>query len=488
MGLVIAIGAAWSPILLFAQPGDDFKPPQDVDGSRLMPGQTTPDGQATSQELAKEKLFDQLFRELDNLIPGDFEEGSAQKKAIEEAITAFQLRDAGRVVEIFKQQADADPDFPPTDLLLAGLSFVVKDQKSGKILLERAAMQHPDSPAVYAAFSRLAINEARNTDGLALLEKLNRLINQNKISDKAKSFYEFLYRDGMIDLTMRLRRFKEARGFLTLQLESLPDNPKVLMVFAKLEFEEKNLEAATGYLQTLKAKLPSTRAPEAIFASWFQQAGNKLETEKWVVEAASKYPDDRQVQFEYASWAVNKEDFPIALDAIKKGETNGGENAFSKSLKGKIAFAEQSYAIAESHYNSLYSANPNNFDVSNMYALCLIENEDIAKRNQALEIANRNYKALPDNLIAQSALGYIRLRLGSVDQAKPAMAAAAQNTGRFPDIDFFVASLLKEMNQNEEAKRVLENALKFEGLFLYRLPAKKLLNKLSASELPEPKK
>ena len=103
-------------------------------------------------------------------------------------------------------------------------------------------------------------------------------------------------------------------------------------------------------------------------------------------------------------------------------------------------------------------------------------------------IGLQNYKALPDNLVAQSALGYIRLRLGSVDQAKPAMAGAAQNTGRFPDIDFFVASLLKEMNQNDEAKQVLENALKFEGLFLYRLPAKKLLTELSASELPEPKK
>jgi tetratricopeptide (TPR) repeat protein len=121
-----------------------------------------------------------------------------------------------------------------------------------------------------------------------------------------------------------------------------------------------------------------------------------------------------------------------------------------------------------------------------MYALCLIESEDASKRNQALEIANRNFGSLPENLVAQASLGYIRLRLGSVDQAKPALAKAAQSPGTCPEIDFFVASLLKAMNKNEEAKQALDGALKHEGLFLYRTAAKKMLDELSGSELPAP--
>lgn len=467
----------------------DYRPPQEIDNSQPgVPGADTTrqlPGSVPTNQLATQQAFDVLVKELDNLVPGTFEEDSAQKKAIEDAVTAFQLRDANRLIEIFTAQEAADPDFPPSDVLLAALSYATQDPKSGRVLLERAGLNNPDDPAVFAAFTRLAINENRTFDALALLEKMAREISDAKLSDKSKNFYDLLYLDGMTDVAMRQQRYSDARSYLTKQRERIPKNPKVLMVSAELEFREGNLDKSMEFLETLRSVFSQTRAPETIMASWFQRTGKIDEARKWMNEAAVKYAGSPQVQLEVASWSVNDEDFPAASASIKKAEANG-ETPLSKSLKAKIAFAAESYGVAEAHYQELYQSNPDNFDAANMYALSLIESSDQEKRKLALQIANRNFRSLPDNVVAQAALGYIQLRLGDLEQAKSALGRALQSKTASPEIRFFGAAALREMNQSENAQTVLKQALAHQGLFLYRSAAKKMLAELSA-DLPAPK-
>ena len=466
-----------------AQTAPGYQPPKQVDGSRGTQENAKPtqgDKTIAPNQLATEQAFDQLVTELDNLIPGEFVEGSPQKKAVIDAVTAFQLRDATRVVEILKAQAAVDPDFPPTDLLLAALSFAIQDAKSGRVLLERAGFQNPTSPAVYSAFSRLAINEGRAVDALALLEKMARVMKTSKLSANSKGFYDLQYLDGMSDVAMRQQRYDDARAFLAKQRELAPQNAKVLMVSAELEFKQDNLPKAMDYLNQLRAKIPQTRVPESIIASWFQRTGKQDEAKTWIMNAAEKYGDNPQVQLEVASWAVNEEEFPLASAAIKKAETNG-EVPLSKSLKAKIAFSNGAFSIAESHYEQLTKLQPDNFDFANMYALCLIESQDEAKRKKALEIAQRNFRALPNNVVSQAALGFIQLRSGDIEQAKSALGRALKTNNASPEIRYFGATVLKAIEQPENAKTVLEAALQHKGLFMYRNAAKKLLAELNAS-------
>ncbi len=483
IGMSVSLGQGQTP---GSDGGSGFVPPQQLDGSKTKPTIGAGDAaQADSASGASKagatpvKLFDQLMAEMNNLIPSELKDSPKLNSVIEEAITEFQGRNVKRSVEIFDEQVAADPEFPPSDLLLAALSFVVKDQKTGRQLLERAANNYPTSLAVYSAFSRLAINEGRVTDSLVHLEKMQALLSEQQVSEKTKKFYTVQYIDGMIDVAMRQQRLVAARELLEKQKLNLEGNPKVMMIEAELDFREKKIEKSLAILKKLKGKFGKTRAPESVLATWYQQAGDSQEAGKWVVESASQYPEDPQVQLEYASWLVNKEDFPTASDSIGKAEAINKESGFSKNLKAKIAFAKGSYVVAQFHYEALAKANPNNFDATNMYALALIESADEAKRQLALEIALRNYRALPNNLIAQAALGYIQLRLGNVEQAKAALARGAQSKrGVSPEIDFYVAAVLKELKEDIKARGVLEIALKHDGFFLYRGPAKKMLNDL----------
>ncbi|MFT5300634.1 MAG: putative Zn-dependent protease [Mariniblastus sp.] len=469
------------------QGNSEFRPPQQVDGSRAPGGQPN---SAASQGTASQdantdasrQAFGKLVIELDNLIPGSIQEDPEQKKVVEEAVTAFQLRDANRVIEILEIQNAKDPDFPPTDLLLAGLTFATNDTQSGRVLLERAGIKYPNSPAVYSAFARLAINEGRTVDGLALLEKMTRTLVDTKLSEKAKAFYNMQLLDGMSDVAMRQLRFDDARKYLSELRRLFPQNSKALMVSAELEFKEKNIDKAVEFLKQLRARIPQTRSPETIIGSWYQRINEPAEAKTWILKAASNYPKNPQVQLEVAAWAVNEELFPTASAAIKQAEING-ETPLSKSLKAKIAFANGSYAIAESHYEALSKMQPDNIDSANMYALSLIESNEPNKKKLALEIANRNFRALPNNVVSQATLGYINLRMGDVEQAKAALGRALQTNNASPEIRYFGATVLKAINQPENARTVLQSALDHKGLFLYRTPAQKLMSELPSAPL-----
>lgn len=374
--------------------------------------------------------------------------------------------------------------------MLASLSYAIQDPKSGLLLLERAAVEHPDYPGVYSALARLAINQGRISDALALLEKCERINQTASLADFVREHYDRQLLDGFADVAMRQERYDDARKYLEKLRAVTPENAKVLMVSAELEFRQENIEKSQEYLQLLKSKFPATRPPESILATWYQRTGDSANAEKWIREAASNYADDPQVQLEFASWAVNQEDFPTASSAIVKAEKKAGENPFSQNLKGKIAFCKQSYGAAEAHFRAIAQQQPNNFDAVNMYALSLIESKDPKKRELAREIAMRNFRALPDNIVAQAALGYIELKLGETEQAKAILTRAARTPGTAPEIDFFLASLLVTMGEKQQAKLVIDSALKQTGLFLYRSASQQLLNELSktADDLPEPGK
>ena len=431
-------------------------------------------------------VFDRLVREIDNLIPGELEKNPQRKQMVEEAIKAFQARNAEKTVEIFNQMTASEPYLPPTDMLLASLSFIVSDQTTGRILLERAARDYPKNLGISSVFLRLAINEGRVNDGVAHLEKFQRLLSAPEVPGETREFYTKEYLNSAIDIAMRQKRFADARSLLEQRRGKYPESTKSQLVAAELEFSENKIDKSLEYLRALKVESPKARAPESILASWYLRRGDKANSEKWIIDAARKYPDDSQVQLEYASWAISNEDFALASKSIAAAEQSGKETNFSRNLKGKIAFAKGAYAVSLNHYQALAAANPDNIDVMNMLALSLIESTSESNRKKALEVAVNNYRRAPGNLVSRSALGYIQLRSGELEKAKGALAMGAKaQRGASLEIDFFVASVLNAMNQKDKARLVLDTAVRREGFFLYRSPAKKLLNDLGGP-LPDP--
>ncbi len=433
---------------------------------------------------------DLLFRELDNLIPGDFEEGSAEQqamKSVAEAFLAGRFKDVTGALEV---QAKLNDDFPPSELLIAGLWYSANNAKQGQAFLEQAALKHPDYPGVFSAFARLAINQGRLTDAGALLEKTERLMASAELSDVEQKHFRGIFLDAMSDVAIRQRRFDDARKYVEEMQTLAPDTAKGLLAMAELEFQDDEISSSLAYLEKLKTKVPATRAPELILASWYQRKADSENTEKYINLAAKKYPEDSVVQIEFANFSVAKEDFQAARKAIEAIESRNGERANTLALKAKIAFAMQAFGLAESHYKKLVKLMPRDFDAANMYALSLIESGDEEKHKLAQRIAASNLKQLPNNPIAIAALGWIALKTGAIEQASPLLRRAAQAPRLAPEVAYYLATLMQEQKQSQQARLILEPAVKSEGFFLYRGPAKTLLAELEkgSSDFPVPKK
>lgn len=470
-------------------PGATDDPANGLTQNSPLPG--ADDSDLAQQQAARlEQISDALLNELDNMVPGDFADDSPQRKALEKVVAAFMDGQAQVVNDTLDELAAEDSDFPPRDLMLAAMSYILRDQRSGRALLERAAVNSPDYPGTYAAFSRLALNEGRITDALALLEKCAKAVREKKgeLSDKARDHFGRQYSDGMIEVAAAQGRFDDARKMLDYQFGKTPDDPKTLMTAAEVEFKAGELDKSQSYLEKLKSKVPETRPYESIFANWFLRTGKGPEAAKWIHAAAEQHPRDDLIQLDYAKLLIAEEKFDVCGEVIGKIEQLSGESVATKILRGQIEFAKQKYGEAAKIFEDVANEQPGSIEVANLYAMSLIEAGGESNLEQAMKVASENFRRASNNMLVAATLGYAQLATGDVEASARLLSQIARSRQVTAEIAYIFAKLSVARGEIEQARSVLKSALGEQRLFLYRESAKELLSSLydKKEEIPEP--
>ncbi|MEE2826959.1 MAG: tetratricopeptide repeat protein [Planctomycetota bacterium] len=418
-----------------------------------------------------------VLNEMNELIPGEYPADSPQQQQLMELASAFVQLDAAAVDAATKKLAELDPNLPPQGLLLAGANFTVSNAAGGRAMLERAAIEYPEHPAISLAFSRLALSQGRLSDALALVEKSVRQMKTYQLSPVAARHYQLETIDAQQIIAQRQNRLQDALA-LVQQWEQLAANsPKMLLARAEIEFLKGNIEPSQNYLRKFRAVVPDSRPTELVLANWFRQKGDDAGTEQWIKAAAANYPDNPVVQMELGSWSMSQGDFETAQKAIGAAEAKQGEKPATDLMKARIAFAQGDYPQAESMFAELYLQQPASFDISNMYVLSLAENEDVSKKQLAVQLAQRNLQGLPNNQIAQAALGWSLFKSGNSKDAKTLFARVTRMQRLPPEIAYYVAMILEQEGKRDQAKQLLQSALQSKGLFLYRGQAKQMLER-----------
>jgi len=369
--------------------------------------------------------------------------------------------------------------------MMAGLFFAAKDQNSGIQYLKKAAIKNTEHPAVYAAYGRLASGSGRSVDAMVHFEKLLALLDQ--VKDKtALAHYENEYLEGMSQTAVQLKQYDLARNLAGQLLERKPESTSPLQLLGKVAFDEGKLDEAVANLKKLREKNPKTRAPEAVIGTWFARTGKQAQANVWISKLPAAYPNDASVQLEYAAWALGQEDIEGAATAIAKAEAVDpatSETSKLRILKSKIAFYQGKYDEAVVILKALHQANPKNAEIINLYVLSMIESSNAENKAIANQLATVNAQANPNNRVTWATLGYVRLQtLGVNDQIKSIFAKVVQTRdGRSPEVDYFLASFLRDAGDNKNAFKVLQDASKYPGLFLYRKQADQMRQGLAAA-------
>jgi len=465
----------------FQQPGS-----QTGNSTQQLPAQLT--------EEQRQQLAVRLATELDDLIPGEYAEESKQKQKLEEATSFFINLDEAKLRASLNELASMDPNVPPQELLLAGLAYATNNLARGKSILEQSAVKHRDHPGYPLAFARLAILQARYYDASALAEKAQSLIGPSTLSAGAKSFYQLEVLDALTTTELNRNELTQAQQYVQKWEQIAPSDDKMMLSAAEINFLQNKADKAIAYLNRRSKKVADELPTEGIIAKWYLAKGDIDQYGKWIQQAFEKHNSNGFIQVEYAAWLLRQEDFARASSVIKTFESDSGETAQSKLIRGRIAFSQQQYAVAEPIFADLYQRQPNNPEHMYLYSLALLENPDKQKQQRGAQLAQRNYQLNPSNQLTTSILGWAMYTNGNKKNGQQLLlrtAQAAQTGGMLPDTAYLVARMMVEEGSEVQAKITLNPYVNNPAIFIYRARAKELLESLSsvdAAELPGPSK
>ena len=441
------------------------------DGSRFNTGSAQ-----TANDARTKQAMANIEKAISVLIPGGIEEGTQRKKNFATVIGMFGRGDARDAMDALEKMASDDPQLPPAEIMLAGLTFAVGDSKSGTALLESAAIKYPEYPGVYLSFAQLALNTNRITDASLHADKTGVLLNSGNLSPEMKNHFLKQYYEIVTGVHLRRKQNQQANDALEKLQAVVPNLPFYFFNKAELAFRSGQNDVALQFLKQHAAAIKSKRLPELTLVDWLRSSGKNDAAEAFLLETRNKYPQDAQTQLMTAQMYLAKEEFPKALIAIRKfEEINGSETTVSLDMKGRIAFAGQSYELAAEHFLNLNKLAPNDLNSANIFALSLVQSDDPEKRKQAEQISKEVAGRMQNNPLALASLGYIYLKNGELEKSRQLMGRVATMRQATPEISFFLSSWLVENKQTDQAIAILKQIVDTKRLFLYRSSARKLL-------------
>ena len=425
----------------------------------------------------------QLLSALDTMIPFDVigSKFEAPLRSVARKFLAGSTEETIAGLEAIRQQR---PDFPPPPLLMANMLFAAGSADKSRQWLEKTVLDHPEHPAAYLGFARLSTGDKRFADADAMLARVSSIIDAGTWTEAQQRLFRLEYLDIQADIHINRQQLEEAKQRLVELKSLMPENGKVSIRLAQVEFDLNDVDASLFQLREAIKLGQKVRKPEVVISDWFTRQNKPEESAKWIKLAATEYPTDVSVQIDYGRWLLQKENFAEALTVIENAEKLGCDAYIAGYLKGQLAFAQQRYDQAEALFDDILTNKPNDADATNMLSLSLIESESQQKHERAEELATMNVRLYPKSPTAAATLGWIYYRNGKKQQAEQAFRAVVATGNLAPAAAYYFANFLVELGDLAGAKNLLEKSVASTDYFMFRSAATALLATVK-SKMPE---
>jgi tetratricopeptide (TPR) repeat protein len=412
-------------------------------------------------------------------------------KEIEDAGEKLQKGQVDEAYKLLQEAVKKKPDLPPARVMLARLflsSNTKEGQQQGRIILEIASGENPDHPQVYLTNGSLALGEGRVTDTILNCEKALALAAAERWTKEQKDEVRVQARNGLAAAYEARRDWAAARSPLAALLEADPKNGQLRTRLAQaLFFLDKPDDAFQELSQAVKDDPTALNPPTVSMAKFWTAKGETKNAREWLDKAIKAEPNSYRVHLAYGDWLLQQNEIDQAKIHVDAASKIKADDVEVQKLQGLIARIQKDLAMAEKIFRRVYNDTPSDFFAANQLALVLADQTDPNQRNRALQLADGNAKQYSKAADAYATLGYVLFRDNKVDDALKALQVAASNNQVSLDTAYYLALCLNEKEKYEEAKKLLDGALKSKGLFVYRKEAKDLFDKVEKKSAPPPK-
>ena len=266
---------------------------------------------------------------------------------------------------------------------------------------------------------------------------------------------------------------------------------------ARALFQQKKANDALLKLRDAEKADANVLMPEMQLAIFYQQFGDPENAKVWVKKALEKAPEDKdsRVRLEAARIYLQSgkgEDLENAKTQAAEALKIDSKSLDALMLRGLVALFQEDYSGAVNFFESAAMQSPSNFEATDNLALALVELKDDSKKKRAFEYATENVKKTQGNpqnqnpqMVAEaySTLGWVMYRIDAVknldDADKLLRQAVTTVSPPNPDTLYYASVVALANKRPEEAKRLLNAAVKNTGPWTMKGKAAALLEQLN---------
>jgi tetratricopeptide (TPR) repeat protein len=406
----------------------------------------------------------------------------AQYPDIDAAIARFRDRDLDGCRALLERARSANPKLPPTGVMMAMLWLGVNQLAPARAELEQTVVQSPADPEPYLLLGDLAFQDRRITDAGVLFEKATQLVGGFTENAKRRRDFEIRSHAGTAAVAEARRQWdraeKELRAWLELDPDSSSGHQRLGITLYHLARPQ---EAIEQFREARKLDEKSMH-PELAMARLYDESKKRDVARKLIDQAVKQSPQDAGVLLAAAQWHLAQNDLPAATTLADRALAIDAKSLEAKVVRGAIARVARDYEVAERYFNEAHVQSPGHFPSSNSLALVLVEGDDKADRQRALEMAEANAamhrEGSPFQIGALTTLAWVYYKAGRREDAEKILTQITQNNQLSTDGAYYVARILSDRGEKDRARKILEEVIASEQLFATRPDAIDLLDTL----------
>jgi tetratricopeptide (TPR) repeat protein len=403
---------------------------------------------------------------------------AAQTQELIDAQERFKSRDFDGALKLLKSAATKDSDLPPAEVCIAQLYNRANMPAKERNALEQAILEAPGDPEAYLVISKIALREGRFAEARLLGQEANRRLSSFDKSAKRKELLRPQILSSLAAVAEACKDWATARRTLDEWLKVDPNSDVARCRIANCLFQQKDVPGALAKLREATQSDSETLAPEAILARFYQLSGDHENAKKWMAAALTAAPRNLATRLAVGKWAMETGQVDEALKQAIEAMRINPKSVEAEFFRGSIALFQKDYRAAEWYFDSALKRSPHKFAIANNLAMALVEQDDRAKRDRALEIAEANVRQFPNLPEANATHGWVLYRLGRLDEAEKVLRTAVAGGGFSTDTAYYVARLAVDRGHKAEARQLLEGALSAGKQFFFRKEAEELLEQL----------
>jgi Tfp pilus assembly protein PilF len=340
-------------------------------------------------------------------------------------------------------------------------------------------MEMPGDPEAYVILGEVAIAENRVTEADLLYAQAAKTLADFKGNAKRKDQLQPRILGGEARVAEARADWTKAQKLLEDLLKIDAKNAGAMEQLAQVLFKQKDAPGAFKMLQKAKETDATVMQPEAQLAMLYERYPDRDNAKKWMAAALKAAPKDLATHIVAARWALQAGMVPEAKEYASDALKIDPKSLEAKILRGVVALFQKDPKGAELYFEEAHLQSPARIDASNNLALALVEQDDEAKKQRALQYAQNNYQQYPKSAETASTYGWVLYRVGGhLDDADKMLRLAASAGIPGADTAYYIARVAIDKGRPEEAKSLLKAALDSKQPFPQRDDAEAWLSKL----------